>query len=156
LHPWTRLCKMVLPQELGNQRYLHLRVSCSCCLVRLQLWMVLTFPTNPLSKSSRSWIYMFMTSLHMIPPIGSAMRSTMAEISSPKCLLPLLSKQQSHCFWKRCSRCFTNPVLIPFDPHVYHILAHGYAKLVTHRTSGDGVLVSFPTHCPAVLAAAQH
>jgi hypothetical protein len=70
--------------------------------------------------------------------------------------LPLLYRSSPPASWHTCSRCFSNPVLIAFDPHMYHILAHGYAKLVTHPTSGDGVLVSFHTHYPAVLAVARH
>jgi hypothetical protein len=108
----------------------------------------LAFPANPLSKSSSPWTYMFMTSLHMIPQIGLAMKSTMAEISRPKCLLPPLSKQQSPCFWQRRSRWSSEPQDAFFGYTIIYIVAHASTKFHGDMTKDERYMFLSCARCP--------
>jgi hypothetical protein len=72
-----------------------------------------------------------------------AISSKQKELSFISCLLPMQPRSRAAADWHACSYRFTNPVLIPFDLHMYHILVHGYAKLVTHPINRDGVLGQF-------------
>jgi hypothetical protein len=85
----------------------------------------------------------------MIPPIGSAMQSTMAEISRPKCLLPYCPNSSHLVFGNDVPVDPVNPRMHPLAILSYiYIVAHAFAKFQGYRVNYERDVFLSCALCP--------